>query len=360
MAEELRTSDGVATQTLGMPVKSNGEYSTNVLQSRDNPELEVEELRTSEATVALPESMPEEYAKYMQSLNDRQREAACSNISVPLMIVAGAGSGKGIGPCHILAMTFTTAAASEMRDRIGAVAGKETGKELMISTFHSFSLQLCRLHAEKYKYLLEQRAVHDVDGGKLLNEDNDLRSSKGLEWDTVFIVKANESEIPLLHEYNGVVKENGNSLEVYLNLLSFWYSAVIKYEKLGTEERAVVSHLFHQWAKKPAFQDPKRLLGKVGFVVDERLRARKCTHKDALRDLKSCLRSDEALQYAEYVLKWEQIPADKRAYIMREKQEHFQKLRIDNAMGSRQLHCVPPELRMHSGSYIPSSCFSFD
>lgn len=49
-------------------------------------------------------------------------------------------------------MTFTTAAASEMRDRIGAVAGKATAKELTISTFHSFSLQLCRLHAEKYAH----------------------------------------------------------------------------------------------------------------------------------------------------------------------------------------------------------------
>lgn len=46
-------------------------------------------------------------------------------------------------------MTFTTAAASEMRDRIGSIAGKATAKELTISTFHSFSLQLCRSHAEK-------------------------------------------------------------------------------------------------------------------------------------------------------------------------------------------------------------------
>lgn len=39
-------------------------------------------------------SMPDEYSKYLQSLNDRQRKAACSDISIPLMIVAGPGSGK--------------------------------------------------------------------------------------------------------------------------------------------------------------------------------------------------------------------------------------------------------------------------
>lgn len=108
-------------------------------------------------------NMPDEYSKYLQSLNDKQREAACSGISIPLMIVAGPGSGKtstmvgrvlmllneGVSPSNILAMTFTTAAASEMRERIGAVAGKARAKELTISTFHSFSLQLCRSHAEK-------------------------------------------------------------------------------------------------------------------------------------------------------------------------------------------------------------------
>lgn len=47
-------------------------------------------------------------------------------------------------------MTFTTAAASEMRDRIGGVVGKAIAKELAISTFHSFCLQLCRSHAQMY------------------------------------------------------------------------------------------------------------------------------------------------------------------------------------------------------------------
>ncbi|EFJ06051.1 hypothetical protein SELMODRAFT_431024 [Selaginella moellendorffii] len=48
-------------------------------------------------------------------------------------------------------MTFTTAAATEMMDRVAAVVGKEASKELMISMFHSFCLQLCRSHAEKYE-----------------------------------------------------------------------------------------------------------------------------------------------------------------------------------------------------------------
>ncbi|KAL7600603.1 hypothetical protein Lser_V15G23303 [Lactuca serriola] len=57
---------------------------------------------------------------------------------------------KGFEASDVLVMKFTTTAASEMRDRIGAVAGKITPKELMINTFHSFSLQLCRLHADKH------------------------------------------------------------------------------------------------------------------------------------------------------------------------------------------------------------------
>ncbi|KAH9705896.1 dna helicase [Citrus sinensis] len=380
------------------------------------------------------------------------------------------------------------------------------------------------------KYLLEQRAVVDFDGGKLLNEDNDLRSvlqylladvtdflstkftaakeegnvdqdkkgcinvlkafidyiseretenfrtqrhdnensvtlttihqSKGLEWDIVFVAKANETEIPLVHEFNGAVNEKGTSVEeerrllyvamtrarkklfiLYVMMDANWQllqpSRFLKeiphhlrevqaeqsvqdqhenipegtaqftinlpreenccetdlvstdflnvqlsgaatesmelleacngnsfLRRFSVEDRSIISHLFHQWAKKKAFQEPKRLLNKVDFVIDERLRVKKNKHKDVLRALKSCLSSNEAFHYAEYVLRWEKIPADQRAHMIREKQEHFQKLRIENSMGSsaptskqiaflRSLGCTEaPASRLHASRLI--------
>eukprot|EP00268_Persea_americana_P003230 TRINITY_DN10972_c0_g1_i3.p1 TRINITY_DN10972_c0_g1~~TRINITY_DN10972_c0_g1_i3.p1 ORF type:complete len:186 (-),score=44.02 TRINITY_DN10972_c0_g1_i3:677-1234(-) len=134
--------------------------------------------------------------------------------------------------------------------------------------------------------------------------------------------------------------------------------------RFNVEDRSVVSHLFHQWAKKQAFQDPKRLLHKVGFVIDERLRVKTCKNKAVLRALKSCLSGDEAFHYAHYVLRWEQIPPDKRAHLMREKQEHFQKQRIENSMNSsaatpkqivylQNLGCtIVPTSRLHASHLI--------
>ncbi|KAH7659151.1 DNA helicase UvrD/REP type protein [Dioscorea alata] len=97
----------------------------------------------------------DKYHECLQKLNDEPREeAACADISVLLMIMAGTGSRKDfIGNVqtlillirvsslpNILALNFTIAAA----DRIGSVRPKEVAKKLSISTFHSFCLQLCR------------------------------------------------------------------------------------------------------------------------------------------------------------------------------------------------------------------------
>lgn len=99
----------------------------------------------------------------IEGLNDKQKEAVLYNEG-PLLILAGAGSGKtkvlttkiaylidelDVSPYNILAITFTNKAAKEMKERIYGLIG-DTAKYIQISTFHSFGLKLLR---ENYNYL---------------------------------------------------------------------------------------------------------------------------------------------------------------------------------------------------------------
>ena len=94
----------------------------------------------------------------LNKLNPPQREAA-SHGSGPLLVLAGAGSGKtrvitfrianllalGIPPTAICAVTFTNKAAEEMRERVaGLLDDKATAKKLTIGTFHALGLQILR------------------------------------------------------------------------------------------------------------------------------------------------------------------------------------------------------------------------
>lgn len=97
--------------------------------------------------------------KELYDLNPRQREAALYTEG-PLLILAGAGSGKtstmthriaylitekGVSPYNILAVTFTNKAAGEMRDRVEALIGSGVG--MWILTFHAACLRVLRKHA---------------------------------------------------------------------------------------------------------------------------------------------------------------------------------------------------------------------
>ncbi|MGC4090307.1 MAG: UvrD-helicase domain-containing protein [Polyangiaceae bacterium] len=96
----------------------------------------------------------------MSELNEPQREAA-SHVTGPLIVFAGAGSGKtrtityrianllaseGVPPYRILAVTFTNKAAGEMRERLERLAGSEITRDLWVGTFHSVCARLLRRH----------------------------------------------------------------------------------------------------------------------------------------------------------------------------------------------------------------------
>ena len=116
----------------------------------------------------------------LNGLNSEQRKAA-EKIDGPLLILAGAGSGKtrtvtyriahmvlekGISPYKILAVTFTNKAAKEMRERVGNLIGLEA-KKVMVSTFHSFGVRLLRVYATKLGYDANFN-IYDSDDQKKL------------------------------------------------------------------------------------------------------------------------------------------------------------------------------------------------
>ena len=116
---------------------------------------------------------------YLKGLNSSQRQAV-EQTEGPVMIVAGAGSGKtrvityrvahlinkSVDPFNILVLTFTNKAAKEMRNRIISVVGSEA-KNIWMGTFHSVFAKILRVEANKIGYP-NNFTIYDTDDSKSL------------------------------------------------------------------------------------------------------------------------------------------------------------------------------------------------
>ena len=116
----------------------------------------------------------------LKDLNEPQREAV-TTIEGPVMVIAGAGSGKtraltyrvaymiqeGIDPFSIMALTFTNKAAREMKERIMQLVNASDARNVWMGTFHSIFARILRIEAEKIGFT-SNFSIYDTDDSKAL------------------------------------------------------------------------------------------------------------------------------------------------------------------------------------------------
>jgi DNA helicase-2/ATP-dependent DNA helicase PcrA len=126
--------------------------------------------------------MSEQLPPHLQGLNPRQQEAVEATEG-PLLILAGAGSGKtrvltrrvahllykGVAPWRILAVTFTNKAAAEMKERVAELVG-DAGRDVWVSTFHSACVRILRREATHLGYSTNF-VIYDTDDQHALLKD---------------------------------------------------------------------------------------------------------------------------------------------------------------------------------------------
>ena len=157
--------------------------------------------------------VPQPVLSCVPDLNPQQK-AALRETEAPLLVLAGAGSGKTrvithkiahlIGHCgmsakHIIAVTFTNKAAREMRERVTRLLTKDAGKGLIVSTFHTLGMRILRREAVRLDYKPNFSIFDSQDSLHLIDElmrkhtsafDSDALRNRISDWKNELLLPA--------------------------------------------------------------------------------------------------------------------------------------------------------------------------
>jgi DNA helicase-2/ATP-dependent DNA helicase PcrA len=184
--------------------------------------------------------MQDRLAKITNGLNERQREAV-TTINGPLLVVAGAGSGKtkvlthriaymiesGITPWNILSLTFTNKAAAEMKQRISTLLTEAEANQVYSGTFHSVFGKILRTEAHVIGYT-SNYSIYDTDDQdrvvKKIIKDLGFGTNKGAHKPFMHRISAAKNELLTAADYKAeadtvVKKETAMVYEAYEKFL---------------------------------------------------------------------------------------------------------------------------------------------
>lgn len=175
----------------------------------------------------------EQFQKMYTLLNHAQRQAVDA-IEGPVMVVAGPGTGKtqiltlrianilkqdGMEPENILALTFTNAAAYNMRQRLASIVGSEFAYRVTIATFHSFAEDMIKKFPDYFPQFHGARLISPVEQIEMI--ENIVDALPNLEHFSKF--KRRDSTIRDIAFAIGKIKGEGETLDSFIERIHHQY-----------------------------------------------------------------------------------------------------------------------------------------
>ncbi len=194
------------------------------------------------------------FQEQYQRLNPEQKKAV-DTLEGPVFVMAGPGTGKtqiltlrianilkeisGIEPENILALTFTNAAAYNMRERLATIVGSELAHRVTLTTFHSFAEDIIKKYSEYFPSFFNARIISPVEQVELLDEI--LANMDDLVYFSKF--KRRDGTVKGIISAIGAIKNEGLNPDAYVDVIQK------KFEEKKDEPKMFYQRKFREFQK---------------------------------------------------------------------------------------------------------------